>query len=51
MVNDVVWAWVLKPNFEHRKVYKNARIACAEYIEKISRIQQGNPNNKTKSGD
>ena len=40
MVDDVVWVRVLNPKLELKKVYKNARIACAENIEAISRLQQ-----------
>ena len=45
MVDDVVWVRALNPTIEPKKVYKNARIACAENIEKISRVQQNNPDN------
>ena len=49
MVDDVVWVRVLNPTVQQRKVYKNARIAFAENTEKISRIQQNNPDNNAKS--
>ena len=48
MVDDVVWVRVLNPTLESKKVYKNARIACVENIEKISRVQQHNPDNNKK---
>ena len=48
MVDDVVWARALNPTLESKKVYKNARIACAENIEKISRVQQNNQDNNKK---
>ena len=51
MVDDVVWVRVLNPTLEPNKVYKNARIACAENIEKISRVQQNNPDNNKKHRD
>ena len=51
MVDDVVWVRVLNPTLEPKKVYKNARIACAENIEKISRVQQNNPDNNKKHRD
>ena len=44
MVDDVVWVRVLNP-------YWNARIPCAENIEKILRVQQNNPDNKGKHRD
>ena len=50
-VDDVVWVRVLNPTLEPKKVYKNARIACAENIEKISRVQQNNPDNNKKHRD
>ena len=40
------------PTIEPKKIYKNARIACAENIEKISRVQPNNPDkNKIKHRD
>ena len=48
MVDDVVWVRVLNPTLEPKKVYKNARIACKEKIEKISRVQQNNPDKNIK---
>ena len=51
MVDDVEWVRVLNPTLEPKKVYKNARIACAENIENISRIQQNNPDKNTKQRD
>ena len=39
MVDVVVWVQALNPTLESKKVYRNARIACAENIEKISRVQ------------
>ena len=39
------------PYIRTKTVYKNARIACAESIEKISRIQQNNPDKNTKHRD
>ena len=51
MVVDVVWIRVLNPTLEPKKVYKNARIAGAENIEKISRVQQHNPDNNKKRRD
>ena len=51
MVDDVVWVRVLNPTLEPKKVWKNARIACAENIEKISRVQQNNPDNNKKQRD
>ena len=51
MVDGVVWVRVLKPTVEQKKIYKNARIAFAENTEKISRIQQNNPDNNAKSRD
>ena len=54
MVDDVVWVRVLNPEIEPKKVAririrnKNARIACAENVEKISRVQQNNPDNNKK---
>ena len=51
MVDDVVWVRVLNPTLEPKKVYKNARIAFAENIEKISRVQQNNPDNNKKHRD
>ena len=50
MVDDVVWVRVLNPKLEPKKVYRNARIECAENIEKISRVQQNNPDNKKSIG-
>ena len=35
MVDDVVWVRALNPTLESKKVYKNARIACAENIDKF----------------
>ena len=49
-VDDDVWVRVLNPTLEQKKVYKNARIACAENIEKFLRIQN-NPDNNTKNRD
>ena len=51
MVDDVVWFRVLNPTLEPKKVYKIARIAGAENIEKISRVQQNNPDNNKKHRD
>ena len=51
MVDDVVLVRVLNPKLEPKKVYKNASIACAENIEKISRIQQNNLDNNKKHRD
>ena len=51
MIDDVVWVRVLNPTVEQKKVYKNVRIASAENTEKISRIQQNNPDNNAKSRD
>ena len=51
MVDDVVWVRALNPTLESKKVYKNARFACAENIEKISRVQQNNPDNNKKHRD
>ena len=51
MIDDVVCVRVLNATLQPKKVYKNARIACAENIEKISRIQQNNPDNNTKDRD
>ena len=51
MVDDVVWVRVLNSTLEPKKVYKNARIACAEKIQKISRVQQNNPDNNGKHRD
>ena len=34
MVDDVVWVGGLNPTLEPKKVYKKARIACPENIEK-----------------
>ena len=45
MFDDVVRVRVLNPTLEPKKVYKNVRIACAEKIEKNSRLQQNNPDN------
>ena len=49
MVEDVVRD--LNPTLEPKKVYRNARIACAENIEKVSRVQQNNPDNDKKHRD
>ena len=51
MVDDVLWVRVLNPTLEPQKVYKNARVACAEKIEKVSRIQQNNSDNNGKHRD
>ena len=51
MVDDVVWVRVLNPTLEPKKVYKNARIAGAENIEKILRVKQNNPDNNKKHRD
>ena len=51
MVDDVVWVRALNPTLEPMKVNKNARIACAVNIEKISKVQQNNPDNKKKHRD
>ena len=51
MVDDVVWVRVLNPTLEPKRVYKNVRIACAENIEKISRVQQNNTHNYKKHRD
>ena len=51
MVDDVVWVRVLNPTLEPKEVYKNARIACAENIEKFSRVQQNSPDNNGKHRD
>ena len=37
-----------EPTLEQKKIYKNVRIACAEKIEKNSRIQHCNPDSNTK---
>ena len=39
VVDEVVWVRVLNFALQQKNVLKNARIACAENIEKISRIQ------------
>ena len=51
MVDDVVWVRVLNPTLEPKKVYENARIACEENIEKVSKVQQNNPDNNKKHRD
>ena len=51
MVDDVEWVRFLNPTLEPKKVYKNAKIACAENIENNSRIQQNNPDKNTKRRD
>ena len=51
MVDDVVWVRVLNPTLEPKKFYKNARITCVENTEKISRVQQNNPDNNKKHRD
>ena len=51
MIDDVAWVGVLNSTLEPKKVYKYAKIAFAENIEKISRIQQNNPDNNTKPRD
>ena len=51
MVDDVAWVRVPNPTLEPKKIYKNARIACGENIEKISRIQQNKPDNYDKHRD
>ena len=38
LVDAIVW--VLNPTLEQKKAYKNARIASAEIIEKVSKIQK-----------
>ena len=38
LVDAIVW--VLNPTLEQKKAYKNARIASAENIEKVSKIQK-----------
>ena len=48
MVDDVVWVRFLNPTLEPNKYYKNVRIACAENTDKISRLEQNNPDNNTK---
>ena len=48
MIDDV-WVRVLNPTLEPKKVYKNATIACAENIDKNSRVQQNNPDNNKKA--
>ena len=48
MADDGVCVRVLNPTSDQAKVYKNARIACAENIEKISRKQQDKSDNNTK---
>ena len=48
MVDDVVWVRVRNPTLEPKKVYKNARIRCAENIKKISRVQQNSPDKNKK---
>ena len=40
-----------EPYIRTKKVSKNARTACAENIEKISRVQKNNPDNYTKHSD
>ena len=51
MVDDVVWVRALNSTLEPKKVYKNAKIGCAENIGKISRVQQNNPDNNGKHRD
>ena len=51
MVDDVVWVRVLIPTLEPMKVYKNARISCAENVEKISGVHQNNPDNNKRHRD
>ena len=51
MVHDVAWVQVLGPTLEPKNFFKNARIACGENIEKISRAQQNNPDNNSKHRD
>ena len=51
MVDDVVRVRVLNLTLEPKKVYKYARIACSENIEKNSRVKQNNPDNKKKLRD
>ena len=51
MVDDVVWVRVLNPTLEPKKLYQNATIACVKNFEKVSRIQQNNPDNNTKHRD
>ena len=51
MAVDVLWVRVLNLILEPKKIYKNARIACAENVEKISRIQQNNSDRNTKHED
>ena len=46
-----VWVEALNPILESKKVYQNAIIAWAENIEKISRVQQNNPDNNKKHRD
>ena len=51
MVDEVVWVRVLNPTLAPKKFYKIARIACTENIEKISKVQQINPDNNGKHRD
>ena len=51
MVDDVEWVGVLDPTLEHRKVYKNARIACAKNISQDFKIQTNSLEVNTKSRD
>ena len=51
MVDDVEWVGVLDPTLEHRKVYKNARIACAKNISQDFKIQTSSLEVNTKSRD
>ena len=39
-----------EPYIRMKEIYKKARIACLENIEKISRIQQNNPDNNNNVG-
>ena len=51
MVDAVVWVRFRNPTLEPKKIYKSARIACAENIEKISSVEQNNPDNNRKHRD
>ena len=51
IVDDFVRVHGLDLTLEPKKVYKNAGIARAENIEKISRTQQNNPDNNAKHRD
>ena len=48
MIDNVGWVRVLNPTLEPKKIHKNARIACAENIEKTLRVPKDNPDNNKK---